>query len=73
MGEALKRRQRLMARCGKRDQNGRIAVAASNPMSAAEDALAVVRQELEIAESIDVDLKSRMQFLDSAAIGTRRQ
>ena len=67
------RRQRLMVRCGKRDQNGRIPVVASNPTSAVEDALALVRQEFEIAESVDVDFKPRMQLLDSAALGTRRR
>ena len=62
-----------MIRGRKRDQNGRIAVVASNPPSAAEDTLAVVRQELEIAVSVDVELKARMQFLDPAAIGKRRK
>ena len=71
--EAMKRRRRLMVRCGKRDQNGRIPVVASNPTSAVEDALALVRQKFEIAESVDVDLKPRMQLLDSAALGTRRR
>ena len=61
----------MMNRGRKRDQNGRIV--AANPPSTAEDTLAVVRQEFEIAESVDVKWKPRMQFLDSAAIGKRRQ
>ncbi len=73
MGEAIKHGQRMMIRGRKRDQNGRTAVVASNPPSAAEDTLAVVRQELEIAVSVDVELKARMQFLDPAAIGKRRK
>ncbi len=56
-----------------RDQNGRIAVVAATPPSTAEDTFAVVRQELEVAESVYVKLKPRMQFLDSAAIGKRRE
>ena len=63
----------MMVRSGKRDQNGPIAVVAANPPSTAEDTLAVFRQELEIAESVDVKWKPRMQFLDSVAIGKRRQ
>jgi len=73
VGKAMKHGERMMTSGRKRYQKARIVVVASNPPSTAEDTLAVVRQELEIAESVDVKLKPRMQFLDSTAIGKRRQ
>lgn len=71
MSEAIERSQRRMARGRNGEQNGWIAAFASNSSSTAKDALAVIRQELEIADSIDAKLKFRMQFLDPAAIGKR--
>ena len=71
MGESIEHSPWRTVRGRKSEQNGRIAAFATKPSSSAEDALAVVRKELEIADSVDAKLKFRTQFLDPAAIGKR--